>query len=70
MKEYADSIDFKMALRADKIKEYLEQGVKNEAGDAYIIKPIHINSSVEFSNLSPYNYSKLTFALSFSFFKF
>ncbi len=68
MKEYADNIDFKLALRADKIKEYLEQGIKNEAGDAYIIKPVHINSSVEYSNLSPYNYSKLSCLIFF--FKF
>lgn len=58
MRAFADAIDFKMELDPHKVKHYLEQGVKNEAGDAYIIKPVYINEDPKYSPFSPFDHSK------------
>lgn len=58
LRAFADAIDFKMELDPHKVKHYLEQGVKNEAGDAYIIKPVYINEDPKYSPYSPFDHSK------------
>lgn len=54
MREFAHDNDFLLELEPTKVKELLNKGVI-ENGE-YVIKPVHINDSVEYSPLSPYDY--------------
>lgn len=59
MREFAHDNDFLLELEPTKVKELLNKGVI-ENGE-YVIKPVNINDSEEYTPISPYDYSKYFF---------
>jgi anoctamin-10/anoctamin-7 len=56
LRAFADAINFQMELDPHKVKHYLEQGLKDESGDKYVIKPIYINEDRKFTPYSPFDH--------------
>lgn len=56
LKYQADMIDFRVLCNKNVLEDRAREGVRNEDGSGYIIKPIHIANDESVTELGPYEY--------------